>query len=271
MLQRARPDSLRRRGPARHRGGARGIRQRQHRFDVRPAGAERSTWRAPTFARRRASARRTSRPISSPSSRTPCSGARRRALPEHDVCADMQISGGRCPGGQSVSSTMKSPPLPDPECAAGTTSTTGNSATTSASAPARTARSASPTASRATSAPSSRRCTCRRTAVEEPRHRPRPSCRSSSCSMRCAWSKGFQSDSSPSAPGLPFTTIAAGARKGEKQGLLVRDLKVIRPTERGQRFLNELLALFLPGETRARESGDRGAARAIRISSPAAK
>jgi putative oxygen-independent coproporphyrinogen III oxidase len=71
--------------------------------------------------------------------------------------------------------------------------------------------------------------------------------------------------------GLPFTTIQRGLEQGEKRGLLVRDLKHIRPTERGQRFLNELLALFLPGETRARESGDRGAARAIRISSPAAK
>jgi putative oxygen-independent coproporphyrinogen III oxidase len=71
--------------------------------------------------------------------------------------------------------------------------------------------------------------------------------------------------------GLPFSAVQPGLERGEKQGLLVRDLKVIRPTERGQRFLNELLALFLPGETKARESGARGAARAIRISSPAAK
>jgi oxygen-independent coproporphyrinogen-3 oxidase len=71
--------------------------------------------------------------------------------------------------------------------------------------------------------------------------------------------------------GLPFSAVQPGLERGEKQGLLVRDLKVIRPTERGQRFLNELLALFLPGETPARGSGDRGAARAIRISSPAAK
>jgi putative oxygen-independent coproporphyrinogen III oxidase len=71
--------------------------------------------------------------------------------------------------------------------------------------------------------------------------------------------------------GLPFTTLQHGLERGEKQGLLTRDLKTIRPTERGQRFLNELLALFLPGETGARRSDDRGAARAIRISSPAAK
>jgi putative oxygen-independent coproporphyrinogen III oxidase len=71
--------------------------------------------------------------------------------------------------------------------------------------------------------------------------------------------------------GLPFTTLQPRLDQAEKQGFLVRDLSVIRPTERGQRFLNELLALFLPGETPARGSGDRGAARAIRISSPAAK
>ena len=71
--------------------------------------------------------------------------------------------------------------------------------------------------------------------------------------------------------GLPFGTIQSALEKSEKQGLLERDLKRIRPTERGQRFLNELLALFLTGETAAPGSGDRGAARAIRISSPASK
>jgi oxygen-independent coproporphyrinogen-3 oxidase len=71
--------------------------------------------------------------------------------------------------------------------------------------------------------------------------------------------------------GLSLMAIQQASAEAENQGLLQRDLKRIRPTERGQRFLNELLALFLPGETRARESGGRGAARAIRISSPAAK
>jgi oxygen-independent coproporphyrinogen-3 oxidase len=66
--------------------------------------------------------------------------------------------------------------------------------------------------------------------------------------------------------GLPFGTIQSSLEKSEKQGLLGRDLKHVRPTERGQRFLNELLGLFLSGETRAPGSGDRGAVRAIRIS-----
>ena len=66
--------------------------------------------------------------------------------------------------------------------------------------------------------------------------------------------------------GLPFGTIQSALEKSEKQGLLERDLKTVRPTERGQRFLNELLALFLSGETKAPGSGAQGAARAIRIS-----
>ena len=66
--------------------------------------------------------------------------------------------------------------------------------------------------------------------------------------------------------GLPVTAMAPGLERGEQQGLLERDLKTIRPTERGQRFLNELLALFLPGGTAAPGSRDRGAVHAIRIS-----
>jgi oxygen-independent coproporphyrinogen-3 oxidase len=66
--------------------------------------------------------------------------------------------------------------------------------------------------------------------------------------------------------GLAFPMLEPGLRRAEEQGLLQRDLKTIRPTERGQRFLNELLALFLPGGTAAPGSGDRGAVHAIRIS-----
>jgi oxygen-independent coproporphyrinogen-3 oxidase len=66
--------------------------------------------------------------------------------------------------------------------------------------------------------------------------------------------------------GLPFSVIQNRIELAEKQGLLERDLKRIRPTERGQRFLNELLALFLPAETKAPGSGGRDAARVIRIS-----
>jgi oxygen-independent coproporphyrinogen-3 oxidase len=45
--------------------------------------------------------------------------------------------------------------------------------------------------------------------------------------------------------GLPSGTAEAALRKAELDGLLERDATRIRPTERGRRFLNELLQLFL--------------------------
>jgi len=78
--------------------------------------------------------------------------------------------------------------------------------------------------------------------------------------------EGFPLELFTERTGLPFTAIQRGLQRGEEQGLLQRDLKRVRPTERGQRFLNELLGLFLSGETTAPGSGDRGAVRAIRIS-----
>jgi oxygen-independent coproporphyrinogen-3 oxidase len=78
--------------------------------------------------------------------------------------------------------------------------------------------------------------------------------------------EGFPLELLTERTGLPFTAMRLGLDRGEQQGLLERDLKTIRPTERGQRFLNELLALFLPGGTAAPGSGDRGAVHAIRIS-----
>jgi len=45
--------------------------------------------------------------------------------------------------------------------------------------------------------------------------------------------------------GLPITQIEARLVRAVELGLLERDLHAIRPTGRGQRFLNELLGLFL--------------------------
>ncbi len=45
--------------------------------------------------------------------------------------------------------------------------------------------------------------------------------------------------------GLPARTIEPQLAKAESAGLIERDWKHIRPTERGQRFLNALLELFL--------------------------
>jgi len=45
--------------------------------------------------------------------------------------------------------------------------------------------------------------------------------------------------------GLPITAAAKALDAAEEQGLILRDHERIRPTERGQHFLNDLLQLFL--------------------------
>ena len=58
-------------------------------------------------------------------------------------------------------------------------------------------------------------------------------------------------DGIPTALALERAGTTAGMesalREGEKRGLIARDAFRIRPTERGLRFLNDLLELFLPG------------------------
>ena len=71
--------------------------------------------------------------------------------------------------------------------------------------------------------------------------------------------------------GLSVLSIQAPLQRAESAGLLERDWQRVRPTARGQRFLNELLTLFLVDETRGHAPGGRGAGRAIRISSSAAR
>jgi oxygen-independent coproporphyrinogen-3 oxidase len=46
--------------------------------------------------------------------------------------------------------------------------------------------------------------------------------------------------------GLPITAAARGLAEAESRGLIERDHERIRPTERGRRFLNDLLEIFLP-------------------------
>ena len=57
---------------------------------------------------------------------------------------------------------------------------------------------------------------------------------------------GFPSALFQERTGLPFTVISSRLQIAEEKGLLERDLQRIRPSEKGQRFLNELLELFLP-------------------------
>ena len=51
--------------------------------------------------------------------------------------------------------------------------------------------------------------------------------------------------------GLPLSVIQNELNEGERRALLTRDWKRIRPTERGQRFLNELLEVFLTAGRRS--------------------
>jgi len=47
--------------------------------------------------------------------------------------------------------------------------------------------------------------------------------------------------------GLPASTIEPGLEQAQARGFVVRDGERLQPTERGRRFLNEALELFLPG------------------------
>jgi oxygen-independent coproporphyrinogen-3 oxidase len=58
--------------------------------------------------------------------------------------------------------------------------------------------------------------------------------------------EGFDAKLFGERTGLPPTAIEEKLRLAEGKGLIERDWKRIRPTLRGQRFLNELLELFLP-------------------------
>jgi putative oxygen-independent coproporphyrinogen III oxidase len=64
--------------------------------------------------------------------------------------------------------------------------------------------------------------------------------------------------------GLPVTRIGKQLESAEQRGLIERDWRHIRPTARGQRFLNELLELFLGDETRGRAPDAPVAARVTR-------
>ena len=66
--------------------------------------------------------------------------------------------------------------------------------------------------------------------------------------------------------GLPMSAVQRPLDEAEKKGLVQRDLKRLRPTERGRLFLNELLGLFVGGGSTSRGSGVRVAGPATRTS-----
>lgn len=59
-------------------------------------------------------------------------------------------------------------------------------------------------------------------------------------------SSGFNNDLFQQHTGLPLSSIEESMQKAESKGWLVRNSEYIQPTEEGQRFHNDLVALFLP-------------------------
>jgi oxygen-independent coproporphyrinogen-3 oxidase len=68
---------------------------------------------------------------------------------------------------------------------------------------------------------------------------------------------GFPAELFSARTGLPFTAVAPVLGRAEDQGLIERGPKLVRPSARGRRFLNELLQLFLADGTPGRAPGGR--------------
>ena len=49
--------------------------------------------------------------------------------------------------------------------------------------------------------------------------------------------------------GIPLVAALAGLNEAVRRGLAERDHERVRPTALGQRFLNDLLQIFLPADT----------------------
>jgi putative oxygen-independent coproporphyrinogen III oxidase len=58
--------------------------------------------------------------------------------------------------------------------------------------------------------------------------------------------EGFSVASYSERTGLPFAALMAALDEAQRRGLIERDHVTIRPTQRGQRFLNDLLQIFMP-------------------------
>jgi oxygen-independent coproporphyrinogen-3 oxidase len=59
---------------------------------------------------------------------------------------------------------------------------------------------------------------------------------------------GFPAELALRRTGLPQHSFEGGLTQAEQRGLVVREGQAIRPTERGRRFLNDLVGLFLPAQ-----------------------
>jgi putative oxygen-independent coproporphyrinogen III oxidase len=61
--------------------------------------------------------------------------------------------------------------------------------------------------------------------------------------------EGFDTALFAERTGLPLTSTLSALNEAERRGLIVRDHAKIAPTLRGQRFLNDLLQIFMPEST----------------------
>ena len=59
---------------------------------------------------------------------------------------------------------------------------------------------------------------------------------------------GFETALFPDRTGMPINVLGPQLKKAEDQQLIIRDSRRIQPTEKGQRFLNDLLEMFLLDE-----------------------
>jgi oxygen-independent coproporphyrinogen-3 oxidase len=59
---------------------------------------------------------------------------------------------------------------------------------------------------------------------------------------------GFPAELFTARSGLPLLVAEPGLKAAEGKGLIERTPRAIRPTDRGRRFLNDLLGLFLPAQ-----------------------
>ena len=60
--------------------------------------------------------------------------------------------------------------------------------------------------------------------------------------------EGFPRELLSGRTGLPQIVFESGLREAEQRGLVTRELQAIRPTERGRRFLNDLVGLFIAAQ-----------------------
>ena len=60
--------------------------------------------------------------------------------------------------------------------------------------------------------------------------------------------EGFPEELFAARSGLPLSLVESGLKSAEDKGLIERNPQKIRPTDKGRRFLNDLVGLFLPSQ-----------------------